>query len=134
MALQLSVPVRNARLDSIEATCGISALLKLYTGAVPATTATADAGTVLVSMTLPSDWMSNAASGSKALLGSWTGTGVAVGTAAHFRVTDSTGATAHIQGTVTITGGGGDMTLDNTSIATGQTVTVTTFSLTDANA
>lgn len=30
-------------------------------------------------------------------------------------------------GTVTATGGGGDMTLDNVSIASGQTVTITSF-------
>ena len=39
-----------------------------------------------------------------------------------------------LQGTVTATGGGGDMTLDNTSIASAQTVTVSSFTLTDGNA
>jgi hypothetical protein len=39
----------------------------------------------------------------------------------------------HVQGTVTITSGGGDMELDNTSIATGQTVTVSTYSWTAGN-
>ena len=39
-----------------------------------------------------------------------------------------------MQGTVTLTGGGGDMTLDNTSIASGQAVNVTSFTLTDGNA
>jgi hypothetical protein len=38
-----------------------------------------------------------------------------------------------MQGTVTATGGGGDMTLDNVSIASSQAVTVNTFTLTDAN-
>jgi hypothetical protein len=85
-------------------------------------------------MTLPSDWMSNAASGSKSKTGTWSGTGAAAGTAGHFRIYDSTGTTCHMQGTVTATGGGGDMTLDNTSIASSQTVTVSTFTLTDANA
>jgi hypothetical protein len=35
-----------------------------------------------------------------------------------------------MQGTITASGGGGDMTLDNVSIATGQTVNVTGFTLT----
>jgi hypothetical protein len=39
-----------------------------------------------------------------------------------------------LQGTVTATGGGDDMTIDHTSIASGQTVNVTSFTLTDGNA
>ena len=53
-----------------------------------------------------------------------------LGTAAHFEIMDSGGTTCHMQGTVTATGGGGDMEIDNTSIATGQQVTVTAFTLT----
>ena len=34
-----------------------------------------------------------------------------------------------MQGTITATGGGGDMTLDNTSIASAQQVTITSFTL-----
>ena len=37
-------------------------------------------------------------------------------------------------GSITATGGGGDMTVDNTSFATGQSFTVTAFTLTDGNA
>jgi hypothetical protein len=79
--------------------------------------------------------MAAASSGSKAKSGTWQDASAdAAGTAAHFRIYDSGGTTCHLQGTITITGGGGDMTLDNTSIAAGQTVTVTSFSLTDGNA
>lgn len=132
MALQLSVTVRNARLDAIETAISTAPTLKIFTGSVPANCAAADSGTTLVTMTLPSDWMAAASSGSKALSGTWSDTSADnTGTAGHFRI--YAGATCHIQGTVTATGGGGDMTLDNTSIASGQTVTVTTFTLTDAN-
>jgi len=135
MAVQLSVAVRNARLDAIETNIGTSAVLRIRTGAPPATCATADSGTVLATLNLPSSWMADAASGSKAISGTWQDlTADATGTAAHFRVYDSGGTVCGIQGTVTATGGGGDMTLDNTSIASGQQVTVTTFTLTDANA
>jgi len=134
MAVQLSIAVRNARLDAIETTIGTSAVLRIRTGAQPATCATADSGTVLATLNLPSDWMSAAASGSKSLLGTWQDlTADNTGTAAHFRLYDSTGATCGLQGSVTATGGGGDMTLDNTSIASGQAVTITSFTLTDAN-
>ncbi len=134
MALQLSVTARNARLDAIETACGVSAIMKLRTGAQPATCATADAGTVVATLNLPSDWMAAASSGSKAMTGSWQDTSAdAAGTAAHFRIYASDGTTCHVQGTVTITGGGGDLTLDNNVLAAAQSVTITGFTLTDAN-
>lgn len=136
MAVQLSVTARNARLDQIETTIGTAPLFRLYSGAMPADCATAASGTKLVETTLPSDWMANASGGSKAKSGSWSSTAVAGAptNAGYFRIYDSTGTTCHMQGTVTATGGGGDVTVDNISIATGQTVNVNTFSLTDANA
>lgn len=135
MALQLSTAVRNARLDTIESTIGTSAIMKIRTGSAPADCGTADSGTVLATLSLPSDWMAAASGGSKAKTGTWQDASAdATGTAGHFRIYDSGGTTCGIQGTVTATGGGGDLTLDNTSIATGQTVTITTFTLTDGNA
>jgi hypothetical protein len=134
MAIQFSVAARNAGLDSFETAVGVSAKLIIFTGAVPATCATADSGTVLVTMSLPSDWLANASAGAKALLGTWSAAAGAAGTAGYFRIKDSTATTVHMQGTVTATGGGGDMTLDNTSIASAQTVAVTSFTLTAANA
>jgi hypothetical protein len=86
-------------------------------------------------LTLPSDWMAAASSGSKAKSGTWQDLlANNAGTAGHYRIKDSGGTTCHIQGSVTATGGGGDMTLDNVSIAANQQVTVTSYSLTDANA
>lgn len=63
MALQYSVAVRNARLDAVETTIGASAILKIRTGAVPASCATADAGTVLATLALPADYMAAASGG-----------------------------------------------------------------------
>jgi hypothetical protein len=135
MAIQLSEAVRNARLDALETTIGTSAVLKIRTGAVPANVAAADSGSVLATLSLPSDWLAAAASGAKAKAGTWEDTSAdATGTAAHFRVYASNGSTAHVQGTVTATGGGGDLTVDNTSFAAGQAFTVTGFTLTDGNA
>lgn len=135
MAIQLSAAVRNAMLDAIESTIGTAAVLKIRTGAAPANVATADSGTVLATLTLPSDWMAAATGGSKAKAGTWEDTSAdADGTAAHFRIYASDGTTAHLQGTVTATSGGGDMEVDNTSFATGQSFTVTSFSLTAGNA
>lgn len=134
MTMQLSVAVRNARLDSIETVISTTPIMRIRTGAVPASCATADSGTVLATLNLPSDWMANASGGSKAKSGTWEDASAdATGTAAHFRVYDSAGTTCHIQGTVTATGGGGDMTVDNTSFAAGQDFIVTGFTITDGN-
>jgi hypothetical protein len=77
--------------------------------------------------------MAAASGGTKALSGTWQDVAAdAAGTAAHFSIDQ--GATCHIQGTVTATGGGGDMTIDNTSIAAGQQVTITSFNLTAGGA
>jgi hypothetical protein len=135
MTLQLSTAVRNALLDAIETSIGTSAVLKIRTGSVPANCATADAGSVVATLSLPSDWMAAASGGSKALSGSWVDASAdATGTAAHFRLYASDGTTCGMQGTVTATGGGGDMTVDNTSFASGQSFTVTGFTLTAPNA
>lgn len=134
MAIQLSTSARNALLDAIETTISTTAKLQIRSGAAPANCAAANSGTLLCEMTLPSDWWAAAASGAKAKSGTWSGTGDAAagaGTnAAHFRIFDNAGTTCHLQGTVTASGGGGDMTLDNVSIASGQAVAVSTFNLT----
>lgn len=134
MALQYSVSVRNGQLDQVESVTGTSAILKIRTGAPPATCATADSGTVLATLNLPADWMAAASAGSKAMSGTWQDASAdASGTAGHFRVYDSGDTTCHIQGTITATSGGGDMELNNTSITSGQEVNVTTFTLTAGN-
>lgn len=135
MALQFSVSVRNGQLDSPETTIGPSAILRMRSGTVPANCAAADSGTVLATVNLPSDWMSAASGGSKTLFGTWQDTSAdATGTVGHFRIYDSAGTTCHMQGTVTATGGGGDMTVENTSFASGQQFTVNSFTITAGNA
>jgi hypothetical protein len=134
--MQESVAVRNARLDAIEAAIGVSSMLKLRSGAAPATCATADSGTVIATMQLPSDWMSSAANGVKSLLGTWQDSAADApnaGGAMHWRIYASDGVTCHLQGTVTVTGGGGEIQLQNLNINAGQAITVTQFDLTAAN-
>lgn len=135
MAVQLSTAVRNARLDAIETTIGVSAVLKIRTGAQPANCAAADSGTVLATLNLPSDYLAAASGGTKAKSGTWEDTSADnTGTAAHFRIYDSGGSTCHLQGTVTATGGGGDLTVDSTSFTATQDFLITAFTLTDGNA
>lgn len=135
MAIQFSTVVRNARLDAWEATIGTSAVVRLRSGAQPANCAAADSGTVLASFSLGSDWAAAASGGSKALSGvPVSTTGAAAGTIAHYRIYASDGTTCHEQGSVTATGGGGDMTVDNTSIAVGQTINITSWVKTEPHA
>lgn len=134
MTIQLSTTLRNAMVGQYESTIGTTPKLQLRTGAQPANAAAADSGTLLCEITLPSDWMGAASAGAIALLGTWSGTGAAAGTAAHYRLKDSTGTTCHEQGSVTATGGGGDLTLDNTSIAVSQAVSVTSWTRTQGGA
>ena len=129
MPFQFSTTARNASLDAIETAIGPAPILRIRTGGVPASAAAARTGTILASIPLPSDWMANAAAGAKALLGTWQANAIAAGTAGYFEIMDSAGTTCHIQGNVTGTGGGGDMEIQNTSIAVGQQVNVTAFNL-----
>lgn len=131
MALQLSTAVRNAMLDAIETIVGASAVLKIFTGSAPANCAAADTGTVLASISCPSDWLAAASGGSKAKSGTWEDTSAdASGTAGYFRIYASDGTTCHAQGTVTATGGGGDMTVQSTTFTATQPFQVTSFALT----
>lgn len=133
MALQFSTPVRNALLDVVETTIGASAVLKIFSGAKPANCAAANSGTVLATMALPADWMAAASGGSKAKAGTWEDASADAGAptnAGHFRIYASDGITCHIQGTISVTGGIGDMTLDSIAITAGHTILITGFTLT----
>lgn len=133
MALQYSITLRNAKLDQIETTVA-SPLIYFFSGSMPADCATANSGVMLAAIT-PSggaDYMAAAATGAKAKSGTWSNASVGTaGTIGYFRFIAA--SVVHIQGTCTNTGGGGDMTLDNTVINAGQSLTVTTFTLTAGN-
>lgn len=134
MTLQYGDLVRNAKLDAVETTTGTSPILTIRSGAVPANCAAANSGTVLATVNLPSDWMANASGGTKAMSGTWQDAAAdAAGTAAHFRIHNNALTVCHIQGTVTLGGGGGDMTVDNTNFAVGQQFNITGFTLTAGN-
>lgn len=132
MAIQLSTSVRNARLDQIEATIGVTPVLKIFTGSPPANCAAADSGTTLATLTLPSDWMAGASGGSKAKSGTWQDASADnSGIAGYFRLYDLGGATCHLQGTVGASGA--DMIVDSATFNAGLPFTINSFTLTDAN-
>lgn len=126
MAVKFSVAVRNAIVDTIETITGPSPRLIFYTGTPPANTSAAATGTIIATMVLPADWLTDATAGVKTLNGTWSTTASATGTIGYYRIYDSTVTTCHEQGNVTISGGGGDITLDNVNAANGQTITMLT--------
>lgn len=135
MALQFSVALRNAMLDSMETTIGVSAKLQLWSGTVPANCAATATGTKLAEYTMASDWAAAASGGTKGFTPGnlpLTTTAIVGGTIGYYRITDSAGASTscHEQGTVTATGGGGDLTVDNPTVTTSQTINVTSFTKT----
>ena len=137
MAIQFRETIRNARLNAIEVTGGTACSMSVFTGSAPADCTEANDGTLLVTFNLPEDWLANAASGSKAKEGTWSGTasGGSAATPGHFRIYNNQstkdGTTCIIQGTCGISSG--DIDFDGT-ITDGQTVTISTFTLTDGNA
>jgi hypothetical protein len=133
MSLALSDALRNARVNAIEATIGLAPVLTIRTGGAPATCAAPDAGVLLTTITLPDDWMQPAAAGQAPKTGTWRNPlAAATGTAAHFRLADTTGI-CHVQGSVSKPGAGGDLVLDHVDLAAGQSVTINAFTLVDGN-
>jgi hypothetical protein len=137
MAIQLDVASRNARLDTIESTAGNSCTLEIRTGAQPANCAAASTGTVLVTIDLPADWMNAASAGAKTYIATWQDASAdASGVGGHFRIyndqTTKDGTTCFMQGSCGEAAE--DLVLDNSTIAAGQQVTITQFTLTDGNA
>jgi hypothetical protein len=96
--MQFSTLLRAAQADLIESLLGVSPKLQYFDGTKPALTTTADAGTKIVDIALPVDWLTNPADGTKAKNGTWSLTGIANGFARYWRLKDSTGTTCVLQG------------------------------------
>ncbi len=127
MALQEGVLLRTNKMTSIITTLGASSTLKIFSGAVPGNCAASDPSGLLLTIALPATPFT-ASAGALTKNGSWTTSTTTAGTAASFRIYDSSAVCA-MQGNVTT-----DLVLDNTSIGTNQTVTITAFGVTSGNA
>lgn len=137
MALTFSVAARNARLAALIAELGASPVLKIRSGAAPSNVGGASTGTVVATCNLPASPFAAPAGGSVSKAGTWEDTAAdATDTNAtkHFELCKADGTTVVARGSVTATGGGGDMTVDNMNFAAGQAFSVTSFTLTDGNA
>lgn len=134
MSVQWSTTLRNALLDQIATTIGASPHIEIWSGSAPAACSNASTGTKLAKFDLAATFSDAAASGVKNICKTASlpvaTTGLANGTAGYYRIFANDDTTCHEQGTVTATGGGGDMTIDNTTIASAQAVNITGFTKT----
>lgn len=134
MAVQNSVAVRNAGLDARVTAFGANFRLQIRSGAQPATCATASSGALLLEFTGLGS--SAASGGAKAITGAVLTAAVATGTAAHYRVFDSTATTCHEQGSVGLSTDPGppDLIVDNPSLRAGQNCSLSGWTITAAGA
>lgn len=132
MAIRLSTRSRNAAADAVVDTTDAGAgagRLRIFTGTQPASANDAATGTLLADVVLADPAFGAAATGTAALTDPGPVTGAAAGIAGWFRILDSD-LVAVMDGSVTATGAGGDLTLSNTNIAAGQSVDITGGSVT----
>jgi hypothetical protein len=133
--LKYSPTLKNAQQDAITATLGANAVLEIYSGSKPAGPTTAiGAQVLLASLACNATFAPGSSNGVLTLnsIANGTGTaGAAGGTVATWFRLKTSGGTAHVDGTVGISGC--DLNINNTNIATGQTVSVTGFTLANAN-
>jgi hypothetical protein len=130
MAFQYGATLRNNQVSQIQTTVGGTGRLVIFSGAEPANCAAADPAGPLATIALPATFLTSAG-GVTTIAGTWSATASATGTAASFRMYDTpvSAGVCHVQGNTTT-----DLVLNNQSITSGQTVTVTSFSVTAGNA
>jgi hypothetical protein len=134
MALGIASAIRNAMLDAILAAIDAGSgpgKVRIYDGTRPATGGTAT--TLLAELTM-SDPASAGASGGALTLSAVTEDSSAdsTGTATWFRVVDSDDNFV-LDGSVSVSGGGGDMQMPTTSIVATQPVQISSFVITQGN-
>jgi hypothetical protein len=137
MTLSFSDALRNARANAITTAVDAGSgagILEIRTGSKPASPDDAATGTLLASVTLNDPSFGASSDGVITLDVDPTiadASADATGTAAHFRIKTSAGAGV-VDGTVTATGGGGDLTLNTVSLVAGASFTITSGTITEA--
>jgi hypothetical protein len=131
MATRLPANVRNAMVDAVvdllDAGAG-AGTVEIRTGAQPAAGAAAT-GTLLATATLSDPAFGASASGTATAAAIAAVAAVADGTAGWFRAKDSDGNMV-IDGSITETGGGGDMELNTDQLSTGVDFDITAWTVT----
>ena len=130
MALQYSTTHRTNNMSDIATQVGTSGVLKIFTGTAPANCGTADTGTLLATLTCNATQFGTASSGVLTVSAITSATASGTGTAGYFRIYPSSPTTTNavIQGTVGTSGA--DLNLSSTSISSGQTVSISSWTIT----
>lgn len=135
MAFQYHAVVQNAQLNAVESSIGTGPRLYIWGGAaMPSACSVADSGTSLVGMDLPSDWMAASSASSVGLTGSWQTRARSDGTARYFRIYQLSTGSCVVQGNCTDSGGAGPLLLSSSTITSGDTVTISAFTIVAGNA
>lgn len=134
MAVNLSTATQNAIVNAVTALMDADAgpaIIQIRTGASPGAN-NAATGTLLASLDFNDPSFAAAVAGVATMDNTpvLSTTGLAAGTAGYFRITDDTGDVV-MDGTVTATGGGGDLELNTTTISVGVTVEITAGTITE---
>lgn len=127
MALTLANATRTAMIDALVDRFDLGTgpgVIEIRSGSRPASAEDAATGTLLATVTLVDPAFGAGANGVATVADPAAVAAAASGTASWFRGKDSTGATV-CDGSVTATGGGGDLTLATTSITSGLSVDIT---------
>lgn len=106
MALKITAAVAQSLATALATAIGSGGSIEIRTGSAPATPETAATGTLLATVAISGSF--SASGGAITSADPASVTVAATGTAGYFRLKTS-GGTAIIDGTVTATGGGGDM-------------------------
>lgn len=129
MTTRVSDAFRNAEVAAGTALLN-GGYIEIRTGSQPATVATAVTGTLLGTLPLSATAFGTPTAGvvtANTITGD--SSADATGTAGYFRAFTS-GAVAVIDGSITATGGGGDLQLNSVSIVAGGTINVTAWTIT----
>jgi hypothetical protein len=129
--LNYSNGTRNAQQQGLITYAGTGALLRIYNGTQPTNANTAiSTQTLIVTLTIAGGFGTD--SNGTLTLGTVTdGTAVATSTAEFFRIVKSDGTTVVMDGSVSTSGA--DLNLNDTSIASGQVVSITSGTIIRAN-
>lgn len=139
MALRISTGLRNLILESGAATAfDTDGRINLYTGSQPANADADVAGTLLGTLSLAADAFGAAASGTLTAASITSDSNADnSGTAGWFRLYDASegvsGSSAtkkRLDGSITASGGGGDLILDDTAVTAGDTLAISSLTLT----
>ena len=129
--LKYSNGTRDAQQQGLITYAGSGAIIKIYDGTQPSNANTAiTTQTLLVSLPISGTFGTDS-NGTITLSTVTNGTAVATGTGQFFRITKSDGTTVVMDGSVGTASA--DMILNNTSIATGQTVSISSGTIIRAN-